>query len=168
MCGVLGQVAAESVRGTRCFYPQRNACATCSLYAYDVQPAQVFYFAQKAVLHPTAPLYDARDHHLRPACAAALRRVFKVCDKDRDGLLNDGELNEFQVCAGQVESEWMGHRWSSLCAPQRKCFNAPLQQHELEGVKEVVQQAEAGGVIDNALTEDGVCACDLLAFIFSN
>lgn len=24
--------------------------------------SEVFYFAQKAVLHPTAPLYDSRDH----------------------------------------------------------------------------------------------------------
>jgi hypothetical protein len=24
--------------------------------------SEVFYFAQKAVLHPTAPLYDSREH----------------------------------------------------------------------------------------------------------
>jgi hypothetical protein len=27
-----------------------------------VNVSEVFYFAQKAVLHPTAPLYDSRDH----------------------------------------------------------------------------------------------------------
>ena len=35
----------------------------------------------------------------------ALTRVFKICDLDNDGILNDRELNFFQ----------------------RRCFNAPLQ-----------------------------------------
>jgi hypothetical protein len=38
------------------------------------RPSQVFYFAQKAVLHPTAPLYDARDHQLR--CVLFNRQCF--------------------------------------------------------------------------------------------
>ncbi|PSN36602.1 Mitochondrial Rho GTPase [Blattella germanica] len=44
--------------------------------------SEMFYYAQKAVLHPTAPLYvmDQQD----------------VCDIDNDGLLNDIELNNFQ------------------------------------------------------------------------
>ncbi|CAG8614622.1 525_t:CDS:2, partial [Funneliformis caledonium] len=37
----------------------------------------------------------------------------------------------------------------------RKCFNAPLQQQELEGVKEVVKEHESAGVNDVGLTELG-------------
>ncbi len=82
--------------------------------------SEVFYFAQKAVLHPTAPLYDSREHvsgpsppahkdrrtaHMRgdpaqilkPKCTEALRRIFKVSDIDKDGLLNAAELNQFQA-----------------------------------------------------------------------
>lgn len=59
--------------------------------------SEVFYFAQKAVLHPTAPLYDSREHILKPKCTEALRRIFKVSDVDKDGLLNAMELNQFQV-----------------------------------------------------------------------
>jgi mitochondrial Rho GTPase 1 len=76
--------------------------------------SEVFYFAQKAVLHPTAPLYDSRDHVgyemlfydtwgpdnqqvLKPACVKALKRIFKLCDTNKDGVLDQSELNEFQV-----------------------------------------------------------------------
>jgi Ras family protein T1 len=81
--------------------------------------SEVFYFAQKAVLHPTAPLYDSRDHvhgHssypgfrllsspspqvLKPACVEALKRIFKLCDTNKDGILDASELNEFQVSCG--------------------------------------------------------------------
>lgn len=59
--------------------------------------SEVFYFAQKAVLYPTAPLYDAREHSLKPSCVNALRRIFKLCDLDKNGFLDDEEINEFQV-----------------------------------------------------------------------
>ena len=38
--------------------------------------------------------------------------------------------------------------------PQRKCFDAPLQAQELEGIKEMVRQHSEGGVRDNGLTEE--------------
>lgn len=62
-----------------------------------------------------------------------MRRIFKVCDVDKDGLLSDVELNGFQS----------------------KCFSAPLQQSELEGVKEVVRSILPEGVQDGALTAEG-------------
>jgi hypothetical protein len=65
--------------------------------ALPLNVSEVFYFAQKAVLHPTAPLYDSREHTLKPKCYDALRRIFKISDVDKDGLLNAVELNQFQV-----------------------------------------------------------------------
>jgi hypothetical protein len=34
---------------------------------------------------------------LTQTCKKALVRIFKICDSDSDGLLNDYELNAFQV-----------------------------------------------------------------------
>ena len=38
-----------------------ETCVECSARV-PLNVSEVFYFAQKAVLHPTAPLYDSRDH----------------------------------------------------------------------------------------------------------
>lgn len=83
--------------------------------------SELFYYAQKAVLHPTAPLYDpeakqvGRRHRwggraggsgggaeplspqLMPECAQALTRIFRLSDQDMDQVLSDQELNAFQV-----------------------------------------------------------------------
>jgi Ras family protein T1 len=50
------------------------------------------------VLHPTGPLFDQESQTLKPRCVRALKRIFILCDLDRDGALSDAELNEFQVC----------------------------------------------------------------------
>lgn len=99
-----------------------ETCVECSA-KLPLNVSEVFYFAQKAVLHPTAPLYDSRDHvrtpfirlpdltshHLnqvlKPACVAALRRIFKICDTNKDGILDAAELNEFQVCLVDLFSD---------------------------------------------------------------
>ncbi|TIC21883.1 hypothetical protein E3Q12_03078 [Wallemia mellicola] len=79
---------------------------------------EIFYFAQRAVLHPTAPLYDSRQHTLKPASASALSRIFRLCDTNKDNLLDSTELNRFQL----------------------KCFGTPLKQSELDAIMELVSQ----------------------------
>ncbi|XP_028083640.1 mitochondrial Rho GTPase 2 [Camellia sinensis] len=109
-----------------------ETCIECSA-ANLVQVPEVFYYAQKAVLHPTAPLFDQETQALKPRCVRALKRIFILCDHDMDGALNDMELNEFQV----------------------KCFNAPLQPAEIVGVKRVVQEKLPEGVNEFGLTLTG-------------
>ncbi|KAG8389356.1 hypothetical protein BUALT_Bualt02G0220800 [Buddleja alternifolia] len=109
-----------------------ETCIECSA-ANMLQIQEVFYFTQKAVLHPTAPLFDQETQALRPRCIRALKRIFILCDHDMDGALNDEELNEFQV----------------------KCFNAPLQPAEIVGVKRVVQEKLPEGVNELGLTLTG-------------
>lgn len=67
-------------------------------------------------MHPTAPLYDGRTHSLKQPCVDALSRIFRLCDSDKDHLLNDDELNDFQ----------------------RRCFGVPLSEEELNGIKDLV------------------------------
>jgi mitochondrial Rho GTPase 1 len=102
--------------------------------------SEVFYFASKAILHPTAPLYDTIEHNLKPNAQTALRRIFTICDKGKDGLLTDEELNAFQ----------------------KYVFGSPLQLQELEGVKQVVRENISDGVVNNALTESGFVYLHLL------
>lgn len=98
-----------------------------------MQIPEVFYYAQKAVLHPTGPLFDQETQTLKDQCVRALKRIFILCDHDRDGALSDAELNDFQV----------------------KCFNAPLQPSEIVGVKRVVQEKLPEGVNERGLTLTG-------------
>lgn len=77
-------------------YAEIETCVECS--AKNLKNiSELFYYAQKAVLHPTGPLYLAEEKELTPACKKALVRIFKICDADNDGLLNNYELNNFQV-----------------------------------------------------------------------
>lgn len=34
---------------------------------------------------------------LKPSCISALKRIFKLCDTNKDGILDPAELNEFQA-----------------------------------------------------------------------
>jgi Ras family protein T1 len=104
-------------------FKEVETCVECSA-RIPLNVSEVFYFAQKAVLYPTAPLYDSREHVLKPGCVDALKRIFRLCDSDKDGLLSDAELNEFQ----------------------RKCFDTPLQAQELEGIKDLVVHAPIAGM----------------------
>eukprot|EP00281_Chroomonas_sp_CCMP1168_P000341 CAMPEP_0206260760 /NCGR_PEP_ID=MMETSP0047_2-20121206/27275_1 /ASSEMBLY_ACC=CAM_ASM_000192 /TAXON_ID=195065 /ORGANISM="Chroomonas mesostigmatica_cf, Strain CCMP1168" /LENGTH=217 /DNA_ID=CAMNT_0053687893 /DNA_START=55 /DNA_END=705 /DNA_ORIENTATION=+ len=72
-------------------FSEVETCIECSAKKM-INISEVFFFAAKAVLHPTAPLYDTKHHELRPPCARALRRIFNMCDADGDGALSDNEL----------------------------------------------------------------------------
>lgn len=96
--------------------------------------SEMFYYAQKAVLHPMAPIYVSDRQELTPECITALTRIFKVCDLDNDGLLSDRELNGFQ----------------------RRCFDAPLSRDSLEDVKIVIRKNIENGVsANNCITLSG-------------
>uniref|UniRef100_A0A1A8H6D0 Mitochondrial Rho GTPase n=1 Tax=Nothobranchius korthausae TaxID=1143690 RepID=A0A1A8H6D0_9TELE len=109
-----------------------ETCVECS--ARNLKNiSELFYYAQKAVLHPTGPLYCPEKKDMKPLCVKALTRIFKVSDLDNDGILNDNELNFFQ----------------------RICFNTPLEPHALEDVKNVVRKNMMDGVLNSGLTLKG-------------
>ncbi|XP_019906766.2 mitochondrial Rho GTPase 1-A isoform X1 [Esox lucius] len=113
-------------------YSDIETCVECS--AKNLKNiSELFYYAQKAVLHPTGPLYCPEEKEMKPSCIKALTRIFKVSDLDNDGILNDNELNFFQ----------------------RTCFNTPLAPQALEDVKNVVRKNVTDGVKNNGLTLKG-------------
>ncbi|XP_023567210.1 mitochondrial Rho GTPase 2 isoform X1 [Octodon degus] len=113
-------------------FPEIETCVECSA-KHLRNISELFYYAQKAVLHPTAPLYDPETKQLRPKCAQALTRIFRLSDQDLDNSLSDEELNAFQ----------------------KSCFGHPLAPQALEDVKRVVCKNVPGGVQDDRLTLDG-------------
>ncbi|KAM6897856.1 mitochondrial Rho GTPase 2 [Xenentodon cancila] len=113
-------------------FSEIETCVECS--AKNLKNiSELFYYAQKAVLHPTAPLYDPEDKQLKPACVRALSRIFYISDQDNDHILSDAELNSFQ----------------------KSCFGNPLAPQALEDVKTVVWKNTSDGVQDNGLTLNG-------------
>ncbi|XP_020032714.1 mitochondrial Rho GTPase 2 [Castor canadensis] len=122
----------ESVLPIMSQFPEIETCVECSA-KHLRNISELFYYAQKAVLHPTAPLYDPEAKQLRPACAQALTRIFRLSDQDLDHALSDEELNAFQ----------------------KSCFGHPLAPQALEDVKRVVCKNVAGGVRDDRLTLEG-------------
>ncbi|XP_019363139.1 PREDICTED: mitochondrial Rho GTPase 2 isoform X3 [Gavialis gangeticus] len=113
-------------------FSEIETCVECS--ARNLKNiSELFFYAQKAVLHPTAPLYDPEEKQLRLVCARALTRIFNISDQDNNQILSDDELNCFQ----------------------KSCFGNPLAPQALEDVKMVVWKNTTDGVQDNGLTLNG-------------
>lgn len=113
-------------------YPEVETCIECSAKTLK-NISEMFYFAQKAVLHPTAPLFCTQTGMLKDDCRIALARIFCLCDLDKDGMLCDDELSNFQ----------------------KICFNTPLAAQSLQDVKTVVRKSCPEGVKNEMLTVEG-------------
>lgn len=94
---------------------------------------ELFSAAQKAVTYPLAPLFDPRKRILTRKCRRALIEIFKSCDYDQDGLLDDHELNLFQ----------------------EDCFGTPLQKDSLDDLKMIIKQSTIDGIFNESLTQAG-------------
>lgn len=92
-----------------------------------------FYFAQKAVLYPIAPLFDHSTATMRPAFVKALKRIFRIFDLDQDGLLNHQELDEFQGT----------------------CFGVRFEPDEFQKLVKVLENVKSGYVPNGGITVDG-------------
>ena len=58
-------------------WPEVETCVECSAKTMK-NISEIFYYAQKAVVHPTRPLYEAEEKRLTDKARKALIRVFKV------------------------------------------------------------------------------------------
>ncbi|KAJ0027754.1 hypothetical protein Pint_36210 [Pistacia integerrima] len=109
-----------------------DACLQCSAIAM-IQVHNVFYHAQKAVLHPVYPLVDHDSQRLKPRFVRALKRIFFLCDQDKDDALSDAEFSDFRI----------------------KCCNAPLKPAEIVAAKRAVKEKQPDGVNDRGVTFKG-------------
>ncbi|KAH3671597.1 hypothetical protein OGAPHI_000300 [Ogataea philodendri] len=120
-------------------FKEIEACVRCSAKDnYNVN--QAFYLCQRAVTHPIAPLYDYKESNLKPLAINALTRVFYLCDKDQDGLLNDSEFLQLQ----------------------QKCFHKSMDIHELTSLKSTLNSALPGTATDAGISEEGFLALNKL------
>ena len=120
-------------------HSQIETCVQCSARTLKNVP-EVFYYAQKSVLYPTSPVYDVDKKQLTSQAIKCLTRIFKLCDHDNDSLLNDKELNEFQL----------------------KCFGISLNSVSLQEVKSLLQNTSNNNnndrnenLINNQITLNG-------------
>lgn len=113
---------------------QIETCIECSAKTIKNVP-EVFYYAQKSVLFPTSPVYDSDKKQMTPLAIKCLTRVFRICDADNDGILNDKELADFQL----------------------KCFNLRLNASTLQEVKSILRNSDESRtyLVNNGITLNG-------------
>ncbi|KAL5720546.1 hypothetical protein ACHQM5_013211 [Ranunculus cassubicifolius] len=88
---------------TQQFQEIENYIECSAAYPYEV--SAVINCVQRAVLYPQGPMYIPQTQKLKPQCEKALKWIFKLCDRDRDGALSDEELNDFlaKCLTSQIE-----------------------------------------------------------------
>ena len=126
------QIVEEEMLPVMAEFKEIDSCIrTSARQHYNVNEA--FFLCQKAVTHPIAPLFDAKESVLKPAAIGALERIFYLCDKDKDGYLNDKEMEDFQY----------------------KCFDKPLNPADLHNIKDTIENVSLDGVSEKGLTVKG-------------
>ena len=117
------QVVEEEMLPVMTEFKEIDSCIrTSAREHYNVNEA--FFLCQKAVTHPIAPLFDAKESILKPAATAALQRIFYLCDQDKDGYLSDKEMEDFQS----------------------KCFDKALYPADLHAIKDTIEHVLVDGV----------------------
>lgn len=126
------QIVEEEMLPVMSEFKEIDSCIrTSAREHFNVNEA--FFLCQKAVTHPIAPLFDAKESVLKPATIAALQRIFYLCDKDKDGYLNDKEMEEFQS----------------------KCFDKTLHPADLLHIKDTIDQLLPDSSTERGITPEG-------------
>lgn len=113
-------------------FKEVESCIRCSARdKYNIN--QAFYLCQRAVTHPISPLYDAKEGNLKQDAVDALMRIFFLCDKDQDGVLNEQEF----------------------LALQMKCFGRGLDINDIAEIKNTVNEVKPEAFSERGLTEEG-------------
>lgn len=130
--GNVAQVVEDEMLPVMAEFKEIDSCIRTSAREHH-NVNEVFFLCQKAVTHPIAPLFDAKEGNLKPAAVAALKRIFYLCDKDQDGYLNDQEMNAFQ----------------------EKCFDKPLSPEDLDNIKLSISKISLESQIDRGIDQKG-------------
>ncbi|CAD8126963.1 unnamed protein product [Paramecium sonneborni] len=74
--------------------------------------------AQRSYLYPLAPLYSLVNKALTEGFKKALTHIFRICDRDGDGVWSDQELQRFQ----------------------KQVFKRNLDQSDIAGIKDMIEE----------------------------
>lgn len=113
-------------------FRQVDACTECSA-KLNINVSDVFQLAQQAVVYPIAPLFETKTRELTSRFVGSLRRIFRIFDQDKDDVLSDTELIDFQ----------------------ESCFGARLQPTDIEDVKTMLESDGPDNVLPSGITFQG-------------
>jgi len=89
--------------------------------------SEIVYYTQRVVLFPVTPLYDSFKKEFKPYYEAALKRIFRLFDKDRDTILSDKEFYDMQ----------------------QEIFKMSLNEEDLSAIKELIVEKSTEEAIHN-------------------
>lgn len=126
------QVVEEEMLPVMAEFKEIDSCIRTSAREHH-NINEVFFLCQKAVTDPIAPLFDSKESTLKPACVAALQRVFYLCDRDHDGFLNEDEIQNFQT----------------------KCFGKTLGSDDLDNIQQAIKKYSPDSVSERGIDQRG-------------
>ncbi|CAK92460.1 unnamed protein product (macronuclear) [Paramecium tetraurelia] len=92
--------------------------------------------AQRSFLYPLAPIYSIADKALTEGFKKALTRIFRICDRDGDGVWSDTELEKFQ----------------------KKVFKRQLDYSDIAGIKDMIEEELHDNSNKTVITLEGFIA----------
>ncbi|CAD8138514.1 unnamed protein product [Paramecium pentaurelia] len=92
--------------------------------------------AQRSYLYPLAPIYSIADKSLTEGFKKALTRIFRICDRDGDGVWSDIELEKFQ----------------------KKVFKRQLDYSDIAGIKDMIEEELLDNSNKKVITLEGFIA----------
>jgi len=98
---------------------------------------ELFQLGQKHARFPVRVLYDHTSQKLKKKYVSGLKRIFRICDRDKQELMTDQNLSEFN----------------------HYCFSVPLSTQDVTEIKGKISQEQ----IPNAVTQKGITLAGYLA-----
>ncbi|CAD8046977.1 unnamed protein product [Paramecium sonneborni] len=92
--------------------------------------------AQRSFLYPLAPIYSIAEKSLTEGFKKALTRIFRICDRDGDGVWSDTELEKFQ----------------------KKVFKRQLDYSDIAGIKDMIEEELHDNSNKRVITLEGFIA----------
>lgn len=104
----------------------------CSAKTLIKSVIEVFHHATRVVDYPIPPIVDVRSQQPTVALRRALRRIFRLFDRNHDSYLSLSELALFQEV----------------------CFGMPLPEEDMSTLLEVLSNEDPQGTTDLGISED--------------
>lgn len=89
------QVIRDVLKGALKKFKQVEMGLECSAY-YNLNISEVLNACHQSVIYPLKPLYDISGKTITERLKKALTRIFRILDKDYDGILSDKEMSQLQ------------------------------------------------------------------------